>query len=65
MTSHTQRRRRSPSGEIFLGALMATGTGNALRDVSFVRKFEGLFNPRHAPIGPITERQRGNDNCKD
>ena len=44
VTSETQRRRRTPSDEIFFGALMAAGAGNSLGDVSFVRKLDGLFN---------------------
>ena len=65
MTSQTKSRRRSPSHEIFLSALMATGAGNVLRDMSLVREFDGLLDSGHAPIGPVTERQRSGDSCKD
>ena len=65
MTSQTKSRGRSASHEIFFRALMATGAGNVLRDMSLVRELDGLRDPRHAPLGPVTERQRGNHNCKD
>ena len=64
MTGQAKRRGRPASDEIFLGALMAANTGDVLRDMSLVRKLDGLLGPRHAPIGPVTERQRGNDNCR-
>ena len=44
MTGETQRRRRTPGDKIFFGALMATGAGNFLSDVSFVGKLDGLFD---------------------
>lgn len=65
VTSQTKRRGRPASREIFLRALMATGAGDILRDMSFVRKLDGLLDPRHTPIDPVTEGQRGNHNCKD
>ena len=65
MASQTKRRRGPASREVFLGALMAADAGDVLRDMSLVRKLNRLFDPRHAPFGPVTERQRGNDNCKD
>jgi len=65
VTSETQRRRRSPGNEIFFGALMAAGAGNSLGDVSFVRKLDGLFNRRHAPINPVTEGQADKNNRED
>jgi len=55
VTGETQRRRRTPGDEIFFGALMATGAGNFLRDVRFVRKLDGLLDRRHAPIGPVAQ----------
>ena len=58
MTSQTKGGGRSPRHEIFLGALMATGAGNVLFDMSLVRKLDGLLDPRHAPIGPVTKGQR-------
>jgi len=64
MTSQTKSRRRPAGDEIFLGALMATDAGDVLRDMSLVRKLDGLLDPRHAPLGPIAERQCGNDNYK-
>ena len=45
MTSQTKSRGRSASHEIFLSALMATGTGDVLRDMSLVRKLDGLLDP--------------------
>lgn len=65
MTGHAERRRRPSRDRAFLRALMATNTGDVLRDVSLVRKFDGLLDPRHAPIGPVAERQRSDDNCND
>ena len=55
VTGKTQRRRRSPGDAIFFSALMATGTGNFLRDMSFVRKLDWLLDRRHAPIGPVAQ----------
>ena len=65
MTCETQRRRRSPGDEIFFGALMAAGAGNSLGDVGFVRKLDGLFDCRRAPISPVTEGQANKNNCED
>jgi len=56
MTSQTKRRGRPARHEIFLSALMAADTGDVLRDMSLVRKLNGLLDPRHTPIGPVTER---------
>ena len=44
---------------------MATGAGNVLRDMSLVRKLNGLLDPRHAPIDPVTEGQANENNRKD
>jgi len=65
VTGQAKRRGRPASDEIFLGALMAANTGDVLRDMSLVRKLDGLLGPRHAPIGPVAEGQSGNDNCED
>ena len=45
VTSKAQSGRRATCDQIFFGALMAAGTGNFLRDVSFVRKLDGLLDP--------------------
>ncbi len=58
VTGETQRRRRTAGDEILFGALMATGAGNFLCDVSFVRKLDGLFDRRHAPIDPVAQGKR-------
>ena len=57
MTGQTKRRGRPAGNEIFFGALMTTGAGNVLRDMSLVRKLDGLLDSRHTPIRPITEGQ--------
>ena len=65
VTCQTKRRGRPASREIFLRPLVATGAGDLLRDMSFVRKLDGLLNRRHAPIDPVPKGQRGDHNCKD
>ena len=65
MTRQAKRRGRPARHEIFLGTLMAADAGDVLRDMSLVRKLDGLLGPRHAPIGPVAEGQSGNDNCED
>ena len=55
VTGETQRRRRTAGDEIFFGALMATGAGNFLRDMGFMRKLDGLLDRRHAPIDPVAQ----------
>ena len=62
VASEAQRRRRAPGDAILLGALMATGAGNSLGNVSFVRKLDRLLNRRYAPINPITEGQDNENN---
>jgi len=44
VTCQTKRCGRPAGREIFLRALMATGAGDILRDMSLMRKLYGLFN---------------------
>jgi hypothetical protein len=45
MTGYTQRSGRPPRNRPFLRALMATCAWNVLRDMSLVRKLDGLLDP--------------------